>query len=96
MACQFNGAKDAGEQRFDPRYDCTKGAVWHLLLAQDARDLTTGGQESVLTCEKHAVNVHYSTAMRHRAEQGICDNSAARWRLTGNCCAIVAGRRRST
>lgn len=86
IVCQFNGAKDTGQPRFDPRYDCHAEAVWHLLLSQDARQaVTTGGAAGVMTCEEHAMNVYYSIAMRHRAEP-TCVQPGARWRLMTNRC----------
>ena len=85
IVCEFNGAKDAGAGRFDPRYDCPAEAVWHLLLAVDARHLTMAGGDSVLACEEHAMNVYHSTAMRHRAEP-VCARPTSRWRLTINQC----------
>jgi len=48
IVCEFNGAKDAGEDRFDPRFDCDRPAVWHILLAVGARDLAMGGVDQVL------------------------------------------------
>lgn len=85
IVCEFNGAKDAGTERFDPRYDCHHEAVWHLLLAVDARSLAAAGRESVFACEDHGVNVLYSTVMRHRAEPA-CAQRGSRWRLTINRC----------
>lgn len=93
IVCQFNGAKDAGEPRFDPRFDCTAEAVWHLLLSQEAREtLTTRAAAGVMTCEEHAMNVYYSIVMRHRAERA-CIRPGARWRLTTNQCVDNPGQR---
>lgn len=96
IRCQFNGAKDAGDDRFDPRYDCDQGAVWHILLAQDARDLSINSNGEVFACAEHRANVENSTAMAHAVDRVVCGRPGARWRLTGNCCAIVPSWRRPT
>jgi hypothetical protein len=86
MICEFNGAKDAGEARFDPRYDCDADAVWHILLAVDARSLAMRGVDRVFACEEHASNVHHSTAMLHRIDPQTCGRPETRWRLGRNTC----------
>lgn len=66
--CRFNGAKDAGEERFDPRFDCQEPAVWHLLLSRDF-DPSAADDVAIhaLSCEEHVMLVYDHIAMRHRA-----------------------------
>lgn len=83
--CCFNGAKDTGEKRFDPRFDCQALAVWHVLLARDAAKLTMDGQSrQVFTCEEHIMNIYYSLAMYHRV-MPLCVGSSS-WNLQRNVC----------
>lgn len=91
QTCCFNGAKDAGAERWDPRFDCAELAVWHVLFAVgEPGDAVSNGPPThrarhTFTCEEHVMNVYYTIAMRHRAGPG-CDGAGTRWNLRRNEC----------
>ncbi len=88
--CDFNGAKDAGESRFDPRFDCAAEAMWHVLLAQDEQ-VSSRGQQRVFACEEHVMNVYNTMTMYHRVV-AACVVPGTMWRLTRNRCEQITSR----
>lgn len=80
-ACRFNGAVDAGEDRFDPRFDCLASATWHVLLV----DVGVIMNQHTLSCDAHLAHACRPSALIHPAHDACYDSHAA-WNIGSNRC----------
>lgn len=84
--CGFNGAPPGIEARWDPRFDCTAEAVWHVLVTPNMTADTHDGGDDVFSCEDHSVDPLW-IIQYHRLDEP-CGRSGFVWRTDLNRCEV--------